>query len=350
MGHEPLRQAAVSVVVPVLNASRTLPACLAAVAQLDPPPIEILFVDNGSVDGGPSIIQAFQRDHPSVPVRVLTEPRRGASAARNRGIQAAKGDIVVFTDSDCSPDPAWLRQLVPAFADPAIAAAAGRIVAAPARSTVERFCALYTLPSSDKPARYERWSPWEGGFPTANFAARKAVLEKLRGFDETVCLYGEDYDLCARTYAQGAAIAYVPEAVTYHHHRTTVGGVVRQAFGFGRSHPYLLSRHARSGLWLDLPRRSFVLPRFPLPVWLDLASADKKVLAVLALSAWHAAALWLMVPLAMWLVIGASRRARHRGMPVQAAAIGLAGLLLLKSFAMTAGRWWGSAQYKVLCL
>ena len=350
MGHEALPRAAVSVVVPVFNAARTLPSCLAAVARLDPPPIEILFVDNGSVDGGPSIIRAFQRDHPSVAARILTEPRRGASVARNRGIQAAKGDIVAFTDSDCSPDPAWLRHLTHAFADPAIAAAAGRIVAAPARSIVELFSALYTLQSSDKPARYERWSPWEGGFPTANFAARKAVLEKLRGFDEAVCIYGEDYDLCARMYAQGAVIAYVPEAVTYHHHRTTVRSMVRQAFGFGRSHPYLLGRHARSGLWLDLPGRSFVVPRFPLPVWLDLASVDKKVLAVLVLSALYAPALWLMVPLAVWLVIGASRRAQAQGVPVRAGAIGLAGLLLLKSSAMTLGRWWGSVQYKVLCL
>ena len=349
-GDASLARATVSVVVPVLNAAGTLPACLAALARLDPRPVEILFVDNGSVDGSPSIIQAFQRDRPSIPARVLIEPRRGASVARNRGIQAAKGDIIAFTDSDCAPDPAWLRHLMQPFADPAIAAVAGRIVATPARTTVELFSALYTLQSSDKPARYERWSPWEGGFPTANFAARKVVLEKLRGFDEAVCIYGEDYDLCARMYAQGAVIAYAPEAVTSHHHRTTVGGMVRQAFGFGRSHPYLLSRHARSGLWLDLPRRSFVLPRFPLPAWLDLASADKKVLAVLVLSAWYGPALWLMAPLALWLVIEASRRARRRGMPVKVAAVGLAGLLLLKSSAMTAGRWWGSVKYKVLCL
>jgi len=126
--------------------------------------------------------------------------------------------------------------------------------------------------------------------------------------------------------------------------------MVRQAFGFGRSHPYLLKRHAGRGLWLDLPWRSVVLPRFPFPVWLDLASADKKVLAVLVLSAWYGPTLWLLAPLALWLAIGASRRAQRAGIPVTGAAIWLAGLLLLKSSAMTLGRWWGSVKYGALCL
>lgn len=340
----------VSIVVPVRNAERTLPLCLAALARLDPAPLEIVLVDNGSTDDSLSALRAFQRNHSSCAVRVLGESRRGASAARNAGIRDAKGEVIAFTDSDCTPDQAWLGRLIKPFADPAIAASAGRIIAAPARTTVELFSALYTLQSSVKPARYDHWTPWEGGFPTANMAVRKGVLEKLQGFDEAVCIYGEDYDLCARLYAQGGAIAYVPDAVTSHHHRTTVRGMVRQAFGFGRSHPYLLRRHAGRGLWLDLPRRSFVLPRFPLPVWLDLASADKKVLAVLVVSAWYGPALWLLAPLALWLTIGASRRARRSGMPVRGAAIGLAGLLLLKSFAMTAGRWWGSVRYGAICV
>jgi GT2 family glycosyltransferase len=340
----------VSIVVPVRNAMRTLPLCLPALARLDPAPSEIVLVDNGSTDGSLDVLRAFERDHPSCAVRVLEESRPGASAARNAGIRAAKGEVIAFTDSDCSPDRAWLEHLLTPFLDQAVAGAAGRIVGAPSRTTVELFSVLYTLQSSGKPARHDHWSPWEGGFPTANFAARKSMLEKLHGFDEAVCIYGEDYDLCARLYAAGGVIAYVPEAVTAHHHRTTVRGMVRQAFGFGRSHPYLLKRHARSGLWLDLPRRSFVLARFPLPAWLDLASADKKVLAVLALGAWYGPALWLLAPLAGWLVLQSHQRARRGGRPVGWAAVGLAGLLLVKSSAMTLGRWWGSVRYGALCL
>ncbi len=340
----------VSIVIPVRNATRTLPLCLAALARLDPAPAEIVLVDNASTDDSLPMLQSFQQTHPSCAVRVLVESRPGASAARNAGIRAVTGEIVAFTDSDCTPDQAWLDHLITPFADPAIAASAGRILASPARTTVELFSGLYTLQSSDKPARFDRWSPWEGGFPTANLAVRKVVLEKLQGFDESVGHYGEDIDLCARIYALGAGIAYVPEAVTYHHHRTTVRGMVRQAFGYGSGHPLLLRRHAGRGLWLDLPRWSLVLPRFPLPAWLDLASADKKVLAVLVVGAWYGPALWLLVPLALWLTMQSYDRARRRGLPVRAEAIELAGLLLLKSSAMTLGRWWGSVRYRALCL
>lgn len=341
----------VSIVVPIKNAERTLPVCLQALGRLNPAPMEILLIDNGSRDGSLALQEAFAKATRVSEVRALREPRPGAGTARNAGIRAARGDVIVMTDADCEPEAGWLSHLLEPLGDPQVGAVAGRVVAAPAASTVELFSALYTLRSSDQPARYDHWTPWEGGFPTANFAIRRDLAKKLRGFDEAVTIYGEDYDLCARLYKLGAVIAYVPAARVAHHHRTTLHGLLRQAFGFGRSHPYLLRRHAPGGLWIELPRRSFVVPRCPLPVWLDLASADKKVLAVMVLGAWYGPALWLLAPLAFWLVMNTYQRARQDGTPVGGmSAIGLAGLLLLKSSAMTAGRWWGSVKYKALCL
>jgi cellulose synthase/poly-beta-1,6-N-acetylglucosamine synthase-like glycosyltransferase len=179
---------------------------------------------------------------------------------------------------------------------------------------------------------------------------RRSILETIRGFDEPVRVYGEDYDLCARIYAQGFGIEYVPTARVAHHHRTTFSGLARQAFGFGRAHPYLLRRHARRGLWLELPLRSFACNAFPGPVWIDLRSADKKILLVLALSCVVPAALWLLLPYMAWLIVSCARRARSAGHPVHpTSATALAGLLVLKSAALTAGRWWGSVRYGRLC-
>ena len=75
----------VSVVVPILNAARTLPACLKGLGQLDPAPEEIILVDNGSTDGSLSLLQELARNHAAKDARVLQEPRRGAAAARNAG-------------------------------------------------------------------------------------------------------------------------------------------------------------------------------------------------------------------------------------------------------------------------
>ncbi len=341
----------VTLVIPVLNAGRSLPHTLRAVRALTPPPEEVVLVDNGSTDESLSLIRQFQEDTSRFRVLLFREPRRGASAARNVGVQAAHGEIVAFTDADCAPEPVWLRHLLEPFADPTVGAVAGRVIPAPARSTLELFSALYTLQMPDQSARHRRWIPGTGGFPTANFAARRSLLQELGGFDQTIEIYGEDFDLCARLYARGAAIVYTPKARVSHYHRTTLVGMLRQAFGFGRSHPYLLRRHGGRGLWLELPRRSLCWEGFPLPAWMDLASADKKVLATLMLGAAYTPALALLPLYAAWLGVAATRRARDAGTPVSlAGAAALAALLLLKSAAMTAGRWWGSVKYGALCL
>lgn len=341
----------ISVVVPVLNAARTLPACLAALERLDPAPLEIIFVDNGSSDRSRELLHAFVERRAAPRVHLLAEPKRGAAAARNAGIGPAKGEVIAFTDSDCAVESAWLHHLAEPFRDPTVGAVAGRVVPAPGGSIIERFSGLYTLQSPDKPVRHDRWTPWTGGYPTANLAVRRTLLQELNGFDESFLIYGEDYDLCARIYARGALIAYTPAARVSHHHRTTLGGLLRQAFGFGRSHPRLLRRHAARGLWMDLPGWSVTWRGCPVPAWVDLAAADKKVLALLLLGVLYRPALLLLPLYALWLAAATGRRAARAGAahsPAVAPALG--GLLVLKSAAMTAGRWWGSIRYGAVCL
>lgn len=341
----------VSLVVPVRNAVRTLDACLASLAQLEPRPIEIVLVDNGSTDASPERLHAFARTTSSPPITVVTEPRPGVTFARNAGVRASRGDIIAFTDSDCAVDRAWLSYLMKPFSDDRVGAVAGRIVAAPSRNTYELFCGLYTLQSPAAGRMHDRWTPYEGGFPTANLAVRRAILDQVGGFDERIAVSGEDYDLCARIYQQGWTIAYTPEAIVQHHHRTTLGGVTRQSFGYGLGHAYLLRRHGPPALWITLPGTQAPL-RVPLfRAWIDLASADKKVMA-LALCGLLYQPAWLLLPLyALWIVAATTRRARVAGRPCSlATAVSLAGLLLCKSFAFTLGRWWGSVNYGAICL
>ena len=341
----------ISLAVPVRNAARSLPLCLAALERLDPAPAEILLVDNGSTDGSLPLLRAFARERAAERAQVLEEQRRGAAAARNAALRVAKGEVIAFTDADCAPEPAWLRHLAGPFADPTVGAVAGRVLPAPATSTLELFSALYTLRLPDRPARHRCWTPWEGGYPTANFAIRRTLAHELEGFDERLAISGEDYDLCARLYARGSEIAYVPDARVAHFHRTALAGMLRQAFAIGRAHPYLLRRHAACGLWLDFPRRSLLWKRCPVKAWVDLASADKKVLAILLLAALYGPALVALPLYAGWLAVVAARRARDAGSPVSPwAALTLAGLLVLKSAAMTAGRWWGSLKYEAVCV
>src|SRR5437879_10803317 len=123
-----------------------------------------------------------------------------------------------------------------------VCAVAGRVVSAPPVSTVQLFSSLYTFQSSEKPTRYRRWTPWEGGFPTANLGIKRESLQELGGFDEEVEIYGEDYDLCARLYKGGAEIEYAPDAKVVHDHLVAIPRMLRQDFGFGCGGPYLVGR------------------------------------------------------------------------------------------------------------
>lgn len=340
-----------SVVIPVRDAARTLEACLASLTRLDPAPLELVLVDNGSTDDGPALLRAFAARSGAVPVRLLSEPRRGAARARNAGFRAAAGDVVAFTDADCRVDRAWLAALLKPFADPSIGAVAGRIAGAAPATACEAFSGLYTLRTPAEGRLSRRWTPLDGGYPTANLAVRRGILERLQGFDEKVLLYGEDYDLCARLYEAGWTIAYTPEAAVCHQHRATLRGLARQAFGFGQSHAYLLRRHGEPGLWFELPGKTVVMRARGGRAWIDLASADKKM-AALALLGAALPITWPGIPLYfLWLMTTAWRRARAAGVPRSAATpAALAALLLWKSAALTMGRWSGSVKHGALCL
>lgn len=96
-----------SVVIPFYNAAETLERCLSAIEAQNFPRdrYEIIAIDNNSTDGSAAIVRRFPR------VTLLTEGVQGAYAARNRGVNRARGRILVFTDPDCVPHPDWLASI-----------------------------------------------------------------------------------------------------------------------------------------------------------------------------------------------------------------------------------------------
>lgn len=85
----------ISVVIPVFNGERFLGEAIRSVLSQTLPPYEVLVIDDGSTDGSASLAESF-----GPPVRVIRQDNRGEAAARNRGIECAKGDWVAFLDCD----------------------------------------------------------------------------------------------------------------------------------------------------------------------------------------------------------------------------------------------------------
>jgi len=101
----------ISVIIPVYNAEKLIADCLIALLNqnIDFSKYEIIVVDDGSSDNTAKIVEIFKD------VQLIIQKNRGPAAARNEGVRHAKGDIVVFTDSDCIPNKNWIEQMIMPF-------------------------------------------------------------------------------------------------------------------------------------------------------------------------------------------------------------------------------------------
>ncbi len=208
----------VSVVVPTFNASDSIAACLQRLVDQSYADIEILVCDDASTDSTLAIARAVGDSR----IRILASGvNRGPSAARNRGVRQAAGEIVFFTDDDVAVDRDWIANALCRFDDPAIIGIEGKLIYVSAD-----YCPRY----SDRIVQNLRG----GEYMTANAAYRRATLEAVGLFDEDLRYY-EDRDLALRVRRLGP-IAFAEDAVAVHmRDRYTVGSFMREAVKVGLS-------------------------------------------------------------------------------------------------------------------
>lgn len=231
----------VSVVVPVLNGEDSITDCIVSLLRTDYPAErrEILIVDNGSTDRTEALI----RDQP---VRYLREERQGVARARNAGIAASRGQVLAFTDSDCTVTTGWLRQIVATLADPAVGGVAGEVFPFPPRTAAERYAARLRHLS---PQRYLN-RPIMPFAVTANLSFRREVFDRVGMFDTDSPRGGESTDFCTRFLrTTGQELRFCPAAAVFHRHRSSAWELMRQQWGYGRGHAYLYGKYGDEIPW-----------------------------------------------------------------------------------------------------
>jgi O-antigen biosynthesis protein len=218
----------VSVVVCTRNGSATLGDCLDGLLELDYPDAEVIVVDDGSSDASPAIAEQY-------PVRLIRTEPRGLSAARNRGLEAATGEIVAYIDDDARPEAHWLTYLAATFMTSDHAGAGGPNIA-PADAPAVAQC-VDNVPGgpthvllSDRVAEH---------IPGCNMAFRRDRLLAIGGFDEQFHVAGDDVDVCWRLQERGWTLGFSPAAVVFHRRRDSVRGFLRQQRGYGRAEALL---------------------------------------------------------------------------------------------------------------
>ncbi|HEV8713149.1 MAG TPA: glycosyltransferase [Candidatus Binatia bacterium] len=236
--HEPLPPALpeypkVSVVVCAHNAERTMAPCLASLEKLHYPNYEVIVVNDGSQDRTREICERFEF------IRLINQENKGLSAARNVGIEAAIGEIVAFTDSDCVADTDWLTYLVATFVRSGRAAVGGPNFPPPEDTLVPSAVAV----SPGGPTHVLLNDEVAEHIPGCNMAFRKEALEEINGFDPVFRAAGDDVDLCWRLQNQGYQIGFSPAAVVWHFRRNTVRAYLNQQRGYGKAEAQLYFKH-----------------------------------------------------------------------------------------------------------
>lgn len=100
----------ISFIIPVYNCKTFLPDCISSIRSADISDYEILLIDDGSTDGSGALCDELAAADPEI--RVVHQPNAGASAARNRGIMEAAGELLLFMDADDSIEPSLLSDVL----------------------------------------------------------------------------------------------------------------------------------------------------------------------------------------------------------------------------------------------
>ena len=232
----------VSLVVSTRNRAVRLPEFFASVGRLEAPAggWEMILVDNGSTDATAEAIAAFAAAAP-FPVHPVHAAVPGLSRARNVGVSRASGQIVVFTDDDCYPQPGYLRAIVEVFERYQPGVLGGRVVL---HDPTDERVGVRDVPNAHEipPRTFVRPGVMHG----ANMAVRREVLDDIGGFDPllgagTRCMAAEDTDFIARAVWAGWTARYDPGPVVAHHHGRKPGAAAalqRQAYDRGRGAYY----------------------------------------------------------------------------------------------------------------
>ncbi len=201
----------VSIVIPHYNQVDLLNLCLESLSEQTFPTehYEIIVIDNATPGGIDDLYEKWPG------VLFLTEHKRGAAAARNKGLEVAHGNIIAFIDSDCVATPQWLSHSVSTLESCKADMVGGRmnITCADMKqiNAIERFEMIFAF-------RQKKYIAEKGFSVTANLTVTRKVADQVGAFRDCVA---EDKDWCHRALALGFRLVFDGKAIVSHPARSS---------------------------------------------------------------------------------------------------------------------------------
>lgn len=222
----------VSVVIPVFNAQNTIAHVVQSLlSQTYSGAVEVIIVDDGSTDQTGEILQSFPE------IRYIKQINSGPASARNRGAADSRGDIILFTDSDCIAHKDWISQIIEGFKDCRVGAVCGSYGIANPQNLLARCI------QSEISYRHRVLMPvYPRAFGSYNVGIRREVFFSVGGFNEFYRqASGEDNDLSYKIINKGWLIYLNKLALVDHYHTTKVFKYFKEQFrhGFWRAKMYM---------------------------------------------------------------------------------------------------------------
>lgn len=222
---------ALSVVIPTYSRRESLHRCLDSLtAQVDPPPFEVIVVDDGSTD---DTVEMLARYRPRYPLQVLSRERAGPAAARNLGAAEAKGEYLLFIDDDVVAHPRLLAvHLYTHRAEPKA------VTLGPMMPPVgERLPSWVRWEQEVLDKQYKAmleglWGPTPRQFYTANASLARRHFQSAGGFDPSY-KRAEDVELGYRLLDLGLRFVFQPDAVVTHYAGRTLRAWWRIPYQYG---------------------------------------------------------------------------------------------------------------------
>ena len=216
-----------SVIVCTRNRAHAVIECLNsiehALSQAMPVDAEIVVIDNASIDDTASILKEWATQC-AFPVQIQLETALGISNARNCGLRAAKGELIIITDDDCRLQEDHIAvALRHDETDKELILRGGRIELGDKKDLP---LTIITRPNPghwSKNLRSARHENLGNAIFGCNMAMKRGIFEKLGPFDTRLGAGspipgGEDIDYVFRAYLAGIPIEYAPDMVAYHFH------------------------------------------------------------------------------------------------------------------------------------
>ncbi|MBV8051774.1 MAG: glycosyltransferase [Acidobacteriaceae bacterium] len=218
-----------SVVVPTHNRPAQLAVCLQAIAEMSYPRerFEVIVVDDG---GTTSLQQIYDSFRSRLELTFLRREQGGPGAARNTGVEHARGRYLAFTDDDCAPSQDWLARLQDRFEQAPDELCGGRTVNGLTQNP-------YSAASQAVIDVVYSWQPDAADFPqffaSNNLAVPADLFRKIGGFNPAFEV-SEDREFCDRWAHSGYRMAYAPEVIICHRHNLSLWTLLKQHFNYGR--------------------------------------------------------------------------------------------------------------------